>query len=127
MVAQCQQLLFFQYPAPSAVCCRGMDDYCRGKIFFQTKEKSEMSKETIKFSDKIEISCSENTLIIQEKPLKNSEWILMHLVLIGSILLGIAALCIALLLPFAEISLLSILLALMFLLFEAISKVLKNS
>ena len=79
--------------------------------------------QTIKFSDKIEISCSENTLIIQEKPLKNSEWILMHLVLIGSILLGIAALCIALFLPFAEISLLSILLALMFLLFEAISKV----
>jgi len=75
-----------------------------------------MSKETIKFLDNIEISCSENTLIIQEKPLKNSEWILMHLVLIGSILLGITALCIALLLPFAEISLLSILLALMFLL-----------
>ena len=75
-----------------------------------------MSLENIKFSDNVEISCSGRTLTVWGKPLAVPGRILMSAVFFGSVIVFVAALALAVFLSCSEISLKSILLAVMFLL-----------
>ena len=75
-----------------------------------------MPFEQINFSDDVEMTCSGRTLTVLGKPLAVPGRILMSAVFFGSVVLFVAALALAVFLPCCEISLKSILLAVMFLL-----------
>ena len=75
-----------------------------------------MPFEQINFSDDVEMTCSGRTLTVWGKPLAVPGRILMSAVFFGSVIVFVAALALAVFLPCSEISLKSILLAVMFLL-----------
>ena len=75
-----------------------------------------MPFEQINFSDDVEMTCSGRTLTVWGKPFAVPGRILMSAVFFGSVIVFVAALALAVFLPCSEISLKSILLAVMFLL-----------
>ena len=75
-----------------------------------------MPFEQINFSDDVEMTCSGRTLTVLGKSLAVPGRILMSAVFFGSVIVFVAALALAVFLPCSEISLKSILLAVMFLL-----------